>query len=160
MRVRREYHCPVCHQGITEELMGPVESEVLSCPHCSVDILLPRIGKAGESDGTVRRDKRCPVKLKVTYPSTQEFQSDYTKNISRGGLFVMTSNPPELGTKVDINLHLPELADPINIIGEVVHSQDPGHGGDDPGVGLKFLDMDPLSRGTLASYLSYLSDCV
>jgi len=139
--------------------MGPAESDVLPCPHCSVDILLPRIGKEGVTEGNVRRDKRCPVKLMVTYPNAKEFQSDYTKNISRGGLFVMTTSPPAMGTKVAINLHLPALAEPINIIGEVVHTQTSGEDGEAPGVGLKFIDMEPISRGTLASYLRYLSDC-
>jgi len=151
--------CPECTGIINAEHIGAAEIDEIECPHCSAVIRLPRIGKQGVNEGNARRDRRCPIKLKVTYPSAQEFQADYTSNISRGGMFISTENPPPIGTMVDINLHLPSLVDPINLTGEVVHSHRPGEGEGGPGLGLKFIDIDAVSRGTLASYLLYLSDC-
>lgn len=54
------------------------------------------------------RDERAPITLRVDYKRLNTFFADYTKNISKGGTFVRTNKPLEIGTEFMFVLSLPE----------------------------------------------------
>ncbi|MDB4944167.1 MAG: hypothetical protein JWP97_3701 [Labilithrix sp.] len=54
------------------------------------------------------RDERAPITLRVDYKRLNTFFADYTKNISKGGTFVRTERPLEVGTEFMFVLSLPE----------------------------------------------------
>lgn len=59
-----------------------------------------------------RRDEdRAPITLKVEYKRINTFFADYTRNISRGGTFIRTTRPLEIGTEFTFVLSLPETVE-------------------------------------------------
>lgn len=55
-----------------------------------------------------RRDaERAPITLRVDYRRLNTFFADYTKNISRGGTYIKTERPLEVGTKFCFVLVVP-----------------------------------------------------
>jgi len=67
----------------------------------------------------------------------------YTKNISRSGMFIATTNPIEPGEQLNLKIPLPApLKDVICCRCEVVWKRPFGkHLPFEPGLGIKFLDM-------------------
>ena len=65
-----------------------------------------------------RQDERFPFVLKVQYPNRQAV-ADATENLSRGGLFIQTEQPWQVGDVVPLALSFPGLLDPIEIVGKV-----------------------------------------
>ena len=55
-----------------------------------------------------REDDRAAVTLKVGYTRLNTFFADYTKNISKGGTFIRTPTPLEIGTEFVFVLTIPE----------------------------------------------------
>ena len=67
-----------------------------------------------------RRDHlRVPIELKVEYKRLNTFFADYTKNICKGGTFIRTKKPLDVGTIFVFQLTVPKLREPIAIRGEV-----------------------------------------
>lgn len=65
----------------------------------------------GESGGEERRvEDRAAITLKVDYKRLNTFFADYTKNISKGGTFIRTSKPLEIGTQFVFVLTVPEVS--------------------------------------------------
>ncbi len=62
---------------------------------------------------------RAPIVLKVEYKRVNTFFSDYTKNISKGGLFIKTKTPLPVGTLFLFKLFVPGLDAPLQLRGEV-----------------------------------------
>jgi type IV pilus assembly protein PilZ len=156
---RRHLVCPRCKTEIPEEHFQSSPSQEAQCPGCNMNMRLPGAEKQAEVHDNERREKRCPVSLQVKYGSGQEFKLDYTKNVSQGGMFIKTDNPPEIGTKIHLQLHIPELNEPVLLYGEVVHRHKYASSDEDAGIGVKFLDIDPISQGILVNYIKTLSDC-
>lgn len=55
-----------------------------------------------------RNEGRAPITLRVEYKRINSFFADYTKNISKGGTFIRTTRPLEIGTEFMFVLSLPE----------------------------------------------------
>lgn len=68
-----------------------------------------------------RRDSaRHPIELKVEYKRLNTFFADYTKNISKGGTFIRTTKPLEVGTELFFALTIPKLGEPVKLLGKVL----------------------------------------
>jgi type IV pilus assembly protein PilZ len=67
-----------------------------------------------------RREFRAPIELRVEYKRVNTFFADYTKNISRGGTFIATERPLEIGTEFVFALDLPGLTEPLRLKGRVM----------------------------------------
>ena len=97
----------------------------------------------------LRRSQRAPLKLRIGYEQMNAFFADYTKNISRGGTFIKTARPLEVGSRCQFSLSLPALADPIVLEGEVAWALGPEEAqqrGADPGMGIRFVFVDEAAR--------------
>src|SRR6476659_9231185 len=66
-----------------------------------------------------RDDPRVPIELRVEYKKLNTFFADYTKNICKGGTFIRTKKPLDIGTIFLFQLTVPKLKEPIAIRGEV-----------------------------------------
>ncbi len=70
--------------------------------------------------GDKRAAGRAQITLKVDYKRLNSFFADYTKNISKGGTFIGTTKPLEVGTEFRFVLSLPSDREPLTLNGEVV----------------------------------------
>ena len=91
-----------------------------------------------------REHPRTSIELNVEYKKLNTFFHDYTRNISRGGTFIRTTRPLEVGTEFIFKLKVPELLEPLSLRGQVkwvVAEEDVGRDPDKPdaGMGIQFL---------------------
>jgi type IV pilus assembly protein PilZ len=103
-----------------------------------------------------RRELRAPIELKVEYKRLNTFFHDYTKNISKGGTFIRTDKPLEVGTVFLFKLVFPAQEDPMTLRGEVrwvvkvgqplPPEAAPGH---EAGMGIRFVYDDPNQQRML-----------
>lgn len=107
-----------------------------------------------QSEGKDRRiHLRVPIELKVEYKKLNTFFADYTKNICKGGTFIRTQKPLDVGTRFIFKLHVPTLEEPFRLTGEVkwvVRPGEPPPAGVDPdhepGMGIQFIYKDDEKR--------------
>jgi len=94
--------------------------------------------------------------VEVEYKDFDQFYKEYTKDISRGGLFIKTNEVRPPLTVLEIILILPELTEPLKMVGEVVHTIEPelaeAHGWT-AGMGVHFIDFDEGARQILDEYV-------
>lgn len=154
--IRKKFHCPSCKTPLSKD---DFTSPEIQCQTCGTSIQLPNPGSDTVEAENTRREKRCPVSLKVRYQTAEEFKTDYTRNVSRGGMFIATTSNFRVGTGMYIDLFLQDLNEPIRLSVVVVHSQLYEADKKEPGIGVQFLDIDPLSRNILSNYLSAVPDC-
>lgn len=64
---------------------------------------------AGEPQDDRRREDRAPITLRVDYKRLNTFFADYTKNISKGGTFIRTTRPLDVGTEFVFVLSVPKV---------------------------------------------------
>jgi type IV pilus assembly protein PilZ len=95
-----------------------------------------------------RQEERAPIVLKVEYKRLNTFFYDYTKNISKGGIFIKTKKPLPVGTGFLFKLFVPGLADPLSLRGEVrwitagpgaPKVPPEGHPDDEAGMGIRLV---------------------
>ena len=104
---------------------------------------------------------RVPARLRVGWTSSKDFLSAYSKNISRGGIFIATDNPPALREVVELSVELPDGEPPVKTHAEVVHCVPPAQArktGTIAGAGLQFLDASDDFRERLDACIEALSD--
>ena len=95
-----------------------------------------------------RSEPRAPIELRVEYKRLNSFFADYTKNISRGGTFIGTDRPLEIGTDFVFKLGVPGLAEPLVLNGKVQWVLMPEEAGEgrEPGMGIGFVFESELER--------------
>ncbi len=117
-----------------------------------------------EDDTSERRvHPRIPIELKVEYKKLNTFFADYTKNISKGGTFIRTRKPLDVGTEFLFRLSVPSLVEPLSVRGQVMWvvregepppaGIEPGH---DPGMGIRFIYDDDEQRRTIEGIVERL----
>jgi type IV pilus assembly protein PilZ len=109
-----------------------------------------------QEDGTNKRGfARHDVTLAVRFRTARDFVLEHASNISRGGIFIETDDPPPLDTVVQVELQLPDDPTPVNTSGIVVHRQ-LAVGGKAPGVGVQFVDASDSFRERIDRYMESL----
>jgi len=114
----------------------------------------PLAGPEDEAEESERRrEARSPIELRVEYKRLNTFFHDYTKNISKGGTFIKTDRPLEIGTVFVFRLVLPAPEEPLTLRGDVrwvVREGEPGpsegDGSNEPGMGIRFVYDEPDER--------------
>src|SRR5512134_1180754 len=93
------------------------------------------------ADDDRRREARAPIELKVEYKRLNTFFADYTKNISKGGTFIKTRKPLDVGTEFVFKLFVPSLPAPLELRGQVkwVIQEHAVEDGQSPGMGIRFV---------------------
>lgn len=95
-----------------------------------------------------RKDKRAALSLKVRFKSAtlDEFVEQYSYDISRGGIFIKSKKPMNVGTLLKFEFQLKDESPLIHGVGRVVWKREAAEGEASPGMGIKFIKMDPDSR--------------
>ena len=71
----------------------------------------------GATGAERRRFPRHAITLRVDYKRMNTFFADYTKNISKGGTFIRTSKPLDVGTEFVFVLSIPGQPDQLQLLG-------------------------------------------
>lgn len=101
-----------------------------------------------------RLSDRLPVQLRVDYQSAQSFISEYTMNISKGGMFISTRNPLAVGTEIELKFHIPGREVPFTIEGEVAWVTPYDRKSNlIPGMGIRFKKISEEDRRAFESFI-------
>ena len=98
----------------------------------------------GRAQADLRKNLRAPLIIqKVHLDAERTVFFGYSKNISRSGMFIATTNPIETGAQINLEIPLPApLGKSVRCCCEVVWRRPRGkHLPFEPGIGLKFIDM-------------------
>jgi molecular chaperone DnaK len=89
------------------------------------------------------------LKLRLAFPSMDEFIERYALNISRGGIFVRSRDPSPPGTELLLDVEI-ETGDQVisgrGVVRWTTPPSAPGEPYRDPGMGIKFLELSYESR--------------
>lgn len=108
-----------------------------------------------------RKDKRAPISIKVRFKSAtlDEFIEQYSLDISRGGIFIKAPKPMAVGTLLKFEFRLKDDSRLIHGVGRVVWNRDEdSSSGKPPGMGIKFIKMDPESRALVEQMVARRGD--
>ena len=95
-----------------------------------------------------RKNPRMPVEIRVDYERFNRFVSEYTRDISRGGLFIRTEDPVQVGEEIYLTLTFPHHSDGVTVMASVVRVDAPTESAT-PGMGVRFLFVDAQERQSL-----------
>jgi len=104
---------------------------------------------------------RYKVNFAVRFANVQDFVLEYAANISAGGVFVRTEQPPPLKTVVQVELELPGGGPPVPakcLVVHVVTKEDAAEKGTLPGVGVQFMDAGDEFRQRIDAAIEYILD--
>jgi type IV pilus assembly protein PilZ len=101
-----------------------------------------------KTDSDRRIADRHAIELRVEYRRLNTFFADYTKNISKGGTFIRTEKPLDVGTEFIFALAIPQLSEPLRLRGRVVWTTTPDRANDESpsGMGIRFQYTDDKER--------------
>jgi len=113
---------------------------------------------APRADGG-RACARVPARVRVGWKTSREFLVAHSENISRGGIFIASDNPPPLREVLELSLDLPDGRGPVKTHAEVVHRVTPEEArasGRRAGAGLQFVGADDEFRQRLDACVAAL----
>src|SRR5580658_9833590 len=114
---------------------------------------------SGPPSSTNRRaSERHAITLRVDYKRMNTFFADYAKNISKGGTFIRTGKPLDVGTEFVFVLSIPGQTDQLQLHGEVMWTVDDEHAtAEQPaGMGIRFRFTDESERQQLEGFVGKL----
>jgi uncharacterized protein (TIGR02266 family) len=95
---------------------------------------------------------RVQARFAVRFATVQDFVLEYAANISAGGVFVHSPDPPPLKTIVRVEMELPGGGPPVPARGVVVHRVTPEEAearSTIPGMGVQFMDSGDEFRNRI-----------
>ena len=128
----------------------------MSAPYDNRDNPIPPVPAEAEK----RRDLRIPIRvLRVDTNLRGEVFFGYAKDISTSGLFIETSNPRPVGTRVPLKFSLPQSDAKIACLGEVIWARDyKGARQPAPGMGIRFVEIAASDSSLLSDFIESESD--
>ena len=117
-----------------------------------------------------RRAPRHSTNIEVDYAAESTFLFAYITDISAMGIFIKTDDPSEVGTELalkfsppdDVREHMEGAdASPLELMGKVVWRTQPEASTGNPGMGIKFTEVEPHQRSRLMDLvraIAYLDD--
>jgi type IV pilus assembly protein PilZ len=85
---------------------------------------------------------RIPLALQVEYRTPGSFLVAYTVNLSKGGMFIETPTPAEMGTELVLSFAVPGNDAPFQVKGHVVWVRKSPSQGEPAGMGVEFEAFD------------------
>jgi len=98
-----------------------------------------------------RAAPRAAIELSVEYKRLNTFFADYTRNISKGGTFIRTDRPLDVGTEFVFALSIRGLEEPLRLRGRVQWAVQPAEATEEApaGMGIAFqYESDEERLGT------------
>jgi len=83
-----------------------------------------------------RKHPRSAFFEKAELSVIKKEKSDFTTNISRGGLFIETDLPFNIGERVELTLRLSGVGEPVRVFGKIARKEEDG-------IGIQFTKPDP-----------------
>lgn len=105
-----------------------------------------------------RRNDRAPIEVKVEYRTVGSFLSDWTVNISRGGMFIATLSPLNSGAEVRLVFSLPGMPIMFDLNGTVKWTQEEEAPDQPAGMGIEFFQITDQIRKRIESYVEKHKD--
>ncbi len=99
---------------------------------------------------------RFKVRFSIRFRTAQEFVREHATNLSRGGIFIRSDDPPPVNSAVEVELQLPDGGAPVSSAGVVVHQVLPG-GKREAGAGVQFVDASDAFRDRIDRYMASLA---
>ena len=98
---------------------------------------------AKAKDQVKRTSVRVPVRLRMGFESYGEIRESLMTNLSRGGLFIATPSPLEMGATLHLRIRIEESQAELQLEAEVVAlNSGPGLKSEECGMGVKFVHLD------------------
>ncbi len=102
-----------------------------------------------------RYQRRLPVRITVEYKEMEDFLTDYTANLSIGGMFIETDEPLGVGTHFRLRFSVPNREAPIDTVAEVRWAQGKTAGSPmAPGMGVRFQELSPADQTAVQDMLA------
>lgn len=105
-----------------------------------------------------RKYPRIEAKVKVAFKTKEEFILEYSKNISRGGMFLKTDHLLDPNADIELSLSFPEAKEEFTVRGRVVRLMSLSHpfdvGKQIYGVGIRFVGLDPEFEARIEKLLA------
>ncbi len=120
-----------------------------------------RPDSAPPSSWSERRDSlRAAITLRVDYKRLNTFFADYTKNISKGGTFIRTTKPLDVGTEFVFVLSFPAQEKQLKLKGEVmwVVPEEKATDEQPPGMGIRFLFANQDERDAVDHFVEVMME--
>ena len=115
----------------------------------------PTPAPAAKDDGgdNRRTHQRMNVELDVTLSSEHNFFAGFTQNVSEGGLFIATHDTVDVGTELDIKLHV--AGREIRARGRVAWLREYNVDAQEsmPGLGVAFASLAPADHQIIQAFL-------
>jgi type IV pilus assembly protein PilZ len=107
-----------------------------------------------------RGEERAAIQLRVDYKRLNTFFADYTKNISKGGTFIRTTKPLDVGTEFVFVLSVPSHNTQLALKGEVVWivTEEKATPDNPAGMGIRFKFEDDAERERVDEFVEKLMD--
>lgn len=111
-------------------------------------------GTAAAGSSERRRSPRVHFETALSVSSESNFYTGFTSDISEGGVFVVTYQLHEVGTKVSLELDLPGDHE-IRVSGTVRWVRDPRNLGEEttPGMGIEFDELDHETHAVISEFV-------
>ena len=105
-----------------------------------------------------RSSPRHAITLRVDYKRMNTFFADYAKNISKGGTFIRTSKPLDVGTEFVFVLSIPGQPEHLQLRGEVIWTVDETKATEKrpAGMGIRFRFVDAAEKKALEDFVAKL----
>ena len=110
-------------------------------------------------DGSDRRGaERHSITLRVDYKRMNTFFADYAKNISKGGTFIRTAKPLEIGTEFVFVLSIPDQPGQLQLEGQVMWTVGEASATEEQpaGMGIRFRFAGDDERAKLDAFVQKL----
>jgi type IV pilus assembly protein PilZ len=105
-----------------------------------------------------RSSPRHAITLRVDYKRMNTFFADYAKNISKGGTFIRTSKPLDIGTEFVFVLSIPGQAEHLQLRGEVMWTIEEAQATEErpAGMGIRFRFSGDSEKKSLEDFVEKL----
>ena len=150
---RNKQGCPQCGEIIADAYIEQNPFPEFPCPSCGALIDTSSLINLEFTAEDERTEERISATLKVSYDSYNKFITEYTRDVSKGGIFINTKRDHQVNDIVDLSLIVPGFDKPLIIKGEVIHLKIKNVPDEEAGVGVKFIEIDPESRKALIAFM-------
>lgn len=108
--------------------------------------------RTGDDDQRARR--RVSLSLGVRWREVGAGRVARTRGLSADGTFVCCTDPPPVGTRVELQIEIDSPPRRLLVAGEVVRREDGSSDSEEPGFALRFTTIAPGDRRDLAGFLA------
>ncbi len=107
-----------------------------------------------------RNRARIEAKLRIQVVGIDEYERNYTGNVSKDGVFLETDDPSfKMGQKLELLIYLDDEDDePLRIMGKIVRFEKANQVGKPRGVGIDFLKIESRRARIFDKFLEKLFD--